>query len=109
MAGIISGYINVSKLDKSKFKKSKNGDMYYYFTMSVENETDEYGNNCGIYDEQSKEQREAKERRDYRGNGKVVWTDGSMVKFVKQDKPGKPPGKPEPFKVEEESDDDLPF
>ena len=70
------------------------------FTMSVEDETDQFGNNVGMWDAQTKEQREAKEKRNYTGNAKVVWTDGKVSVAEKQVAPQEsaPP-----------VDDDLPF
>ena len=84
MASIISGNINLSKLDKSKIYEGKKG-KYYPITVVINNEVGEYGDSGYIMTEQTKEQREAKEAKSYLGNVKVVWTDGENVSTA--DKP----------------------
>ena len=49
------------------------------YTISINDETDQYGNNVSMYVEQSKEERDAKVKRNYIGNGKVFWTDGGIA------------------------------
>ena len=78
MAAIISASIDVSKLPKEKFVKGKKG-VWYNFTISV-NDDSKYGNNVSLSDMQTKEEREAGKPKDYLGNGKVVWTNGSITK-----------------------------
>jgi hypothetical protein len=69
------------------FSMKING-KYENFTMSINEKTDQYGNNASIFKQQSKEQREAKEKKEYVGNGKVTWTDGVITKaeFVERTK-----------------------
>jgi hypothetical protein len=69
------------------FSMKING-QYQNMTMSINDETDQYGNNASIWLAQTKEQREAKEKKTYVGNGKVTWTDGKIVKaeFVEREK-----------------------
>lgn len=57
--------------------KDRNG-KYVNYIISVSNEIDKYGNNVAMYLEQSKEDRENKVKRQYVGNGRVVWTDGQI-------------------------------
>jgi len=58
----------------------KNPDgSYENYTMSVNDETNQYGQNVSVFKRQTKEQRDAKEKRDYVGNGTVAWTDGKVV------------------------------
>lgn len=57
--------------------KQPNG-SYKNYTGSVQDKTDQYGNNLAIYEEQTKAQREAKAPKKYIANGKVFWTDGSI-------------------------------
>ena len=64
MASIISGNINLSKLDKSKIYEGKKG-KYYPVTVVINNEVGEYGDSGYIMTEQTKEQREAKEQKSY--------------------------------------------
>ncbi len=78
MSAIITASIRVDKLPKEKFIKGKDGAVYYNFTLSVNDET-RYGNNVWVTDSQTKEEREAKIQKLSLGNGKVVWTDNSIV------------------------------
>lgn len=47
-------------------------------TVSINDDTNNYGQNISAYVAQSKEQREAKKQRFYVANGKTFWTDGSI-------------------------------
>lgn len=83
MSALINVSINLDNLDKSKIIKGKKGN-YYNLTLSVQDQTSQYGDNVSIFDTQSKEQREAKEDRNYVGNGKVVFTDGTITRAEAQ-------------------------
>ena len=61
------------------FSMKINGE-WQNFTMSINDETDQYGNNASVFVSQTKEEREAKAKKTYVGNGKVVYTNGSVVK-----------------------------
>ena len=82
MAGLLNISINVADLPKEKFVQGKKG-TYYNFTVSVNDETNQYGQNVSVYDSQTKEERESKKKKLYIGNGKVVWTDGQMTTVEK--------------------------
>jgi hypothetical protein len=86
MAGLISVSINVADLPKEKFVVGKKG-TYYNFTISVNDDTNQFGQNVSLFDSQTKEEREAKKSKTYIGNGKVVWTDGQMTTVVREDAP----------------------
>ena len=101
MSTLINASIRVDKLPKEKFIKGKDGAVYYNLTISIQDES-RYGNNVGIFDSQTKEEREAKKSRNYLGNGKVVWTDGSVILAEKE-------AETEEVVVESENDKDLPF
>ena len=49
-------------------------------TISINDETNQYGQNLSGFVSQTKEQREAKKDKFYVGNGKVVWHDGKIFK-----------------------------
>jgi len=51
---------------------------YKNFTISINDETNQYGQNIAIWKEQTKEERMAKKPREYVGNGRVVWTNGEV-------------------------------
>tara|TARA_R100000781_G_scaffold63121_1_gene40046 strand:- start:2910 stop:3215 length:306 start_codon:yes stop_codon:yes gene_type:complete len=101
MSTLINASIRVDKLPKEKFIKGKDGAVYYNLTISIQDES-RYGNNVGIFDSQTKEERQAKKSRNYLGNGKVVWTDGSVLLAEKEEET-------EEVVVESENDKDLPF
>jgi hypothetical protein len=56
---------------------------YKNYTIAINDEVNKFGQNVSMYKEQTKEQREAKEPKEYIGNGKVFWTDGKIVKAEK--------------------------
>ena len=84
MAGLLSVSINVADLPKEKFVQGKKG-TYYNFTISVNDDTNQFGQNVSLFDSQTKEEREAKKAKTYIGNGKVVWTDGQMTTVERED------------------------
>jgi hypothetical protein len=100
MSALVNFSLDLSKLPKDKIIKGKKG-QYINITASVNDET-KFGNNVSFFVSQSKEERENKENKLYVGNGKVVWTDGNIVKAEVEDK--------EPVNSVVETDDmDLPF
>ena len=70
---------------------------YKNLTISISDSTNPYGQNISIYEEQTKEEREAKKPRKYVGNGKIFWTDGEISVAEKRQTESAP------------ADDDLPF
>mgnify|MGYP000861206418 FL=1 len=74
MGQLISASINLSKIDKTKIVKGKDGSQYYDVTISVNDTKNDYGQDVSIYDKQSKEQMQAKEKKNFLGNGKVFWS-----------------------------------
>lgn len=80
MAQIISASIDLTKIDKTKIVNHKNGGAYYNIDIFIKDEKDQYGNDCAISQSQSKEQREAKEKKVYIGNGKSVWDGNASSK-----------------------------
>ena len=77
MARIISASINLSKIDKTKIVKGKNG-QYYNVSIIVNDEANEYGQDVTMLQEQTKEERNAKAEKVYVGNGKTVWTNNAQ-------------------------------
>lgn len=59
---------------------------YANITLSVENEANQWGQNVSAWNNQTKEEREAKTPRQYVGNGKVVWTDISGIAVPQTEK-----------------------
>lgn len=80
MSAIINISIDLTKIDKTKLKDGK----YLNAQISINNET-KYGNNVSMSYSQTKEQRESKEKKTYIANGKVVWTDGTILIAEKEE------------------------
>jgi len=97
MSTLINASIRVDKLPKEKFVKGKDGAVYYNLTISLGDET-RFGNNVALMDSQTKEERDAKKPKNYLGNGKVVWTDGTVTLAEKEEE-----------KIPETVTEDLPF
>ena len=97
MSTLINASIRVDKLPKEKFVKGKDGAVYYNLTISLSDET-RFGNNVALMDSQTKDERDAKKPKNYLGNGKVVWTDGTVTLAEKED-----------AKIPEAVEEDLPF
>jgi hypothetical protein len=107
MSALLNLSIDVANLPKEKFVKAKNGKVYYNFTISVNDQTNDYGQNVSAFDSLTKEEREAGKNKSYIGNGKVVWTDGSIVVAERQDAPAQAETKAETTEVS--GQDDFPF
>jgi hypothetical protein len=79
MAEILSGSIDLSKIDKSKIKEVtlKDGSTakFLNINIAINNEVDQYGNVAGLTISQSQEERQAKTKKVYLGNLKRVWSD----------------------------------
>jgi len=54
-------------------------------TISIQDESNQYGQNVSGYVSQTKEQREAKVERFFVGNGKVFWNDGKITTATKSE------------------------
>lgn len=97
MSAIVNFSLDLSKLPKEKMIKGKKG-TYINLSLSVNDETNQFGQNASVSVAQAKEEREAKQDKLYVGNGKVVWTDGTCVKATATEQV-----------VEEVASSDLPF
>lgn len=73
---LLSLSVNVSKIPKGVLYEGKTG-KFLNLDIWINDEEDEYGNHASANIRQSKEEREAKERKIYVGNGKKVfgWDD----------------------------------
>jgi len=68
----------MSSLVNFSLKNAQGG--YDKYTMSINDKQDDYGNNASIWVQQTKEERESKAPKKYVGNGKVQWTDSTIIK-----------------------------
>jgi hypothetical protein len=102
MASIIKASINLSEIPKDKIIEGKKG-KYLPITITINDETDQFGNQGPIVVAQTKEERDAQEKKTYLGNVQVVWTNGDNVAVAPRN--DQPQQAPQPAAVEE----DLPF
>ena len=70
MNQLFIGSICVSDIPKDKLTQAKNGKLYLNVDLWVNAEVDQYGNIGSVSVRQSKEDREAKEKKIYIGNFK---------------------------------------
>jgi hypothetical protein len=85
MAALLDLYIKLETLETLlKVIKTKN-EKGVALTISINDETNKFGQNVTSYVSQTKEQQEAKKERYYVGNGKVFWTKGNVEKAIKKE------------------------
>lgn len=96
MSALISFSLDLSKLPKDKIIEGKKG-KYINLTASVNDES-RFGNNVSVFVSQSADERENQDKKLYVANGKVVWTDGNIVRAEREEEP-----------ATADSGDDLPF
>jgi hypothetical protein len=65
--------IDVTKLDKSRFFEGKNGAKYADLDIWINDEEDQFGYHASVNQSQTKEERDAKEKKIYVGNGKKLF------------------------------------
>lgn len=51
---------------------------YKKYTVGINDTTNQYGNNIEVYEEQTKEERDAKAQKKYLANGRIFWTNGTV-------------------------------
>jgi hypothetical protein len=106
MAVIIKTSINLNAIPKDKIIEGKKG-KYLPIVITINDETDQFGNHGPVTVDQSVEERESKAGKVYLGNVKVVWTNGQLPDINKEDGASRRyASKPVAAKVAE---DDLPF
>jgi hypothetical protein len=69
--------IDLSKIDKSRIKKTEKGQQFYNIVVDTRQSPDNYGNTHTVYESQSKEERAAKKPKNYIGNGKEYVFNGN--------------------------------
>jgi hypothetical protein len=84
----MSSLLNIyfKKEDLQKMLNASN-DKGLSVTVSVNDVTNQWGQNCTAFISQTKDQREAKAPKIYVGNGNVQWTDGNIVKAEQKQQP----------------------
>jgi CRISPR/Cas system Type II protein with McrA/HNH and RuvC-like nuclease domain len=103
MSSLSNIYIKVETLETLLNTVKKKGEKGINIDISINEEVNDYGQNLSAYVSQTKEQRDAKVKRYYVGNGKCFWTDGKIEVAKKKEV-----HEATPMDGEEEHDD-LPF
>ena len=73
---IINASIDLTKVDRNKIVNHKNGSKYLNISIIVNDEKNQYDQDTSICHSQTKEEREAKAKRRFIGNGKTVFDSG---------------------------------
>lgn len=85
MGSLSSIYIKKETLETLLKVVTKKEEKGIELTISIGEESNNYGQNLSAYVAQTKEQREAKKEKYYVGNGKVFWTDGKITIAAKKE------------------------
>jgi hypothetical protein len=102
MSSLSSIYIKKETLETLLKTLESKGEKGISIDISIGDETNDFGQNVSSYVSQTKEQREAKKKRYYIGNGKCFWTNGTIVVAEKKE--------PVPDTTAPDTEnDDLPF
>ena len=96
MGKLLSAKIDVQKISKHKLYKGAKG-TYLGVTISLNDEIDQYGNNVSMWEEQTKEERDAKAEKVFLGNGKLIWDSNGQQQGQQQ------------APQQQEDEGDLPF
>lgn len=83
MASLNSLYIKKETLETILKTLDKKGEKGIEITISINDETNQYGQNTSAWVSQTKEQIEQKSNKFYVGNGRCFWTDGKISKAKK--------------------------
>ena len=85
MSSLNSLYFKKEALEVLLKTVNAKGEKGVEITVSINDDTNDYGQNISAYVAQSKEQREAKKQRYFVANGKTFWTDGSITVAERKD------------------------
>lgn len=107
MAALGEVYFKKETLEQILKVLNKKDEKGISITISINDDSNQWGQNISAYVSQSKEDREAKKDRYYTGNGKVFWTDGKIQIGTKDEKPNTNSA-PSTSSTSDEVDD-LPF
>ena len=78
MSALADIYIKKETLKTLLDTVEKKGEKGVSINVSINDETNEYGQNVSSFVSQTKEQRDAKTNKFFTGNGKVFWTNGTI-------------------------------
>jgi hypothetical protein len=105
MSKLITAKIDVTKIPKEAIYIGEKG-KYLSIDIWINDEDDNYGNDTSINVSQSKEDREAKAKKIYIGNGKTKFGFSEKAAPVSNQKPGVVVSNTKDW---DDADDDIPF
>ena len=112
MSSLSNIYVKIETLETLLATLKAKGEKGISIDFSINDESNQYGQNISAYVSQTKEQREAKTARFYVGNGKCFWTDGK-INVAKKEEVHTAEVISEPFQTATNTSnvnlDDLPF
>lgn len=85
MSSLSDLYIKKETLETMLKVLNQKGEKGISITASINDESNQYGQNISVYVSQSKEDRDAGKQKFYVGNGRVFWTDGKIIKGEKKE------------------------
>lgn len=85
MAHLSNIYVKTETLQTLLDTAKSKGLKGISITLTTNDTPDNYGNNVSAAITQSKEEREARKKKFYVGNGKVFWNDNKIVNAPKQE------------------------
>lgn len=86
MASLANIYFKLETLEQMVKNIRLNGYNGVSIDLSINDTANNYEQNISAYLSQTKEQRQAKEKKIYVANGNVFWTDGNIVAIKKENK-----------------------
>lgn len=104
MSSLNSVYVKTETLEKVLSVLKQKNEKGIEFTISINDDTNDYGQNLSAWVSQSKEERKAKKDRFFIGNGKCFWTDGTIVTAAKKEEVEQ-----QQTNTTDDESDDLPF
>ena len=111
MAILANIYFKLDKLKEIVRTLENNNEKGVSVALSINDEINGYNQNISAYVSQTKEQRDAKESKNYVGNGSVIWTDGTITVVPKKDAQQKQqaPAPVQSVPLVEKDSENLPF
>lgn len=104
MSRLVNISLDVTKIPRDKIITGTKG-KYVSLDIWINDEPDQYGKDCSVNISQSKEEREAKERKIYCGNGKKLFGFGD----VQPRQSAHNESKANAYQPQPDDDQDIPF
>lgn len=111
MSKLLSISIDVTKIPRDQIKPHQNGAKYVSLDVWINDEEDKYGNHASIALKQSKEERDAKAKKTYIGNGKKVfgWGDADNARRKMHGSDAHNQAKSNGYQPQGDNEPDYPF